>query len=827
MLHKKKHSSRILSLVNGQPIRAQTPTPKFDYRDKEVLSPSKKHSLNSLNHSFQASKKQGLRMELDQMLQLAKNRKSKKSGPTSKNGGQNFGLLGKRSVVQFSNHPVEDTDPFWIENATSISSTSPRKVNSQRNRNKYNKWKSPAVIGRFADDDTSSNKLRKRVRTMQFSGLNLNTSLNGDSEVIEVLSQSQETEVIQHQQELNPKNDLISVSYSSNSQKMSFKKSFQSRQDKLKDIERRFKELQARIRQRDNNNCGEPNSNTMRKEPGKLSCISKLQICQEQNSTQKIDILSDGKRTAPKKGSNRYLLERQRKRHKSFKRSLQRPLLHQLLRKPLRQKSRGKYSSSKHQKFNPLKKQNLMKELEFKKQEEKMLQDLESGLKRLKNSTPSKQDKARSRLKKKKKFASKVEKFQVRNGKTSVHSVHAQSHNQNYNRDQIDYQQTIMQEVTLFQKSTRTRSYRPLIKAYNAQTSKGLYRDYNEDRVSIITNIELEDGQGDLQCSSFFGLFDGHAGSKCVDFIKDSIHEFITHDKHYLRNKQLAIKNGIYECEKEWLKIARGTRKSEINLNFINQLKLSEPKYDLENPDLKPVGHQMWDQYQRYNINGIDISGSCLTMSIFCEDMCYVANLGDSRIIMSKNNGELIQQLTTDHKPEAPIERARIEQNGGAIFRNRSVKQKYRLNKTTGKMEKFNQIRYGPHRVNPGGLSLSRSIGDLPSKAREIGGNPNCLVSCPEITQFKISRECDFMVLACDGVWDELSNQEVSDAVWETLETCSKMPELSLNEISRLAAEHVMKASFDKRSLDNISVIVILFKTKEDYLQGRKTLLTL
>lgn len=54
-----------------------------------------------------------------------------------------------------------------------------------------------------------------------------------------------------------------------------------------------------------------------------------------------------------------------------------------------------------------------------------MLQDLESGLKRFKNSTPSKQDKARSRLKKKKKFASKVEKFQVRNGKTSVHSVHA------------------------------------------------------------------------------------------------------------------------------------------------------------------------------------------------------------------------------------------------------------------------------------------------------------------------------------------------------------------------------------------------------------------
>lgn len=95
-------------------------------------------------------------------------------------------------------------------------------------------------------------------------------------------------------------------------------------------------------------------------------------------------------------------------------------------------------------------------------------------------------------------------------------------------------------------------------------------------------------------------------------------------------------------------------------------------------------------------------------------------------------------------------------------------------------MEKFERIRYGPHRVNPGGLSLSRSIGDLPSKAREVGGNPNCLVSCPEIAEVEICKTDDFMVLACDGVWDELSNQEVSDAVWETLETCSRMEGMDL-----------------------------------------------
>lgn len=197
--------------------------------------------------------------------------------------------------------------------------------------------------------------------------------------------------------------------------------------------------------------------------------------------------------------------------------------------------------------------------------------------------------------------------------------------------------------------------------AYSARTSKGLYRDYNEDRVSIIANILVEDEHSKNQKSSFFGLFDGHAGSNCVDYIKSNLHHFITSNQSYLRDKATAIKEGIYECEKEWLKIARGVRKSDINLNFVNQLKISEPRYDLTRSDKKDVGTKMWDQYNHFNMYGIDISGSCLILSIFSGNKCYLANLGDSRIIMSRNGGETIQQLTTDHKPETDIERARIE----------------------------------------------------------------------------------------------------------------------------------------------------------------------
>jgi protein phosphatase 2C family protein 2/3 len=48
--------------------------------------------------------------------------------------------------------------------------------------------------------------------------------------------------------------------------------------------------------------------------------------------------------------------------------------------------------------------------------------------------------------------------------------------------------------------------------------------------------------------------------------------------------------------------------------------------------------------------------------------MCYVANVGDSRAIMSVDGGEKILMLSKDHKPEDPDETHRIETHGGRIY---------------------------------------------------------------------------------------------------------------------------------------------------------------
>lgn len=307
----------------------------------------------------------------------------------------------------------------------------------------------------------------------------------------------------------------------------------------------------------------------------------------------------------------------------------------------------------------------------------------------------------------------------------------------------------------------------PKITAYHAQTHTGLYRNYNEDRVSIILNILLENSNGEtVSKSSMFSLFDGHAGHLCANFLKEKLHVFITQQPEYVFNKLEALRKGLLQAELEFEKLARSG-------------------------------------------SILDISGSCAITAIIEDQYCYVANVGDSRGLLSLEGGKLIEQITEDHKPESDSEKQRLEKAGGGIFR-----KEIRVPAVEPGQEDV--IIYGPYRVRPGGLSVSRTIGDIPSKDEILGGNMHCLIPNPDTFRIDLKeKNPDFLLLGCDGVFDELTNQKVINAAWRGIKKYISIVPLKI--VAKNASEYVIKECFDYKSMDNITVVLVLFRDKEYY----------
>ena len=124
-------------------------------------------------------------------------------------------------------------------------------------------------------------------------------------------------------------------------------------------------------------------------------------------------------------------------------------------------------------------------------------------------------------------------------------------------------------------------------------------------------------------------------------------------------------------------------------------------------------------------------TGCTACVALITENEVYCANAGDSRCVLS-NNGTAVE-MSIDHKPDLSTEKARIERAGGFVEDNR-VK---------------------------GVLNLSRSLGDLEYKQdKNISVEAQMITCVPEIKVERLINNHDFIIIACDGIWDCLSSQE-------------------------------------------------------------------
>ncbi|CAH8861388.1 unnamed protein product [Trichobilharzia szidati] len=120
----------------------------------------------------------------------------------------------------------------------------------------------------------------------------------------------------------------------------------------------------------------------------------------------------------------------------------------------------------------------------------------------------------------------------------------------------------------------------------------------------------------------------------------------------------------------------------------------------------------------------------------------YVANAGDSRAVLCRGGAAV--DLSVDHKPEDEDEKARIIAAGGTVTRD--------------------------GRVN-GGLNLSRALGDHSYKQTpNIPLTDQMITPSPDVTEIDLIPSADeFLVIACDGVWNSMTSQEVVEFIQDRL----------------------------------------------------------
>ncbi|XP_073943864.1 protein phosphatase 1G [Choristoneura fumiferana] len=176
-------------------------------------------------------------------------------------------------------------------------------------------------------------------------------------------------------------------------------------------------------------------------------------------------------------------------------------------------------------------------------------------------------------------------------------------------------------------------------------------------------------------------------------------------------------------------------------------------------------------------------SGCTAVVALLRGNDLYVANAGDSRCIICRE-GKAID-MSIDHKPEDAPELERITKAGGKVSND--------------------------GRIN-GGLNLSRAIGDHSYKQnKDLDAKEQMVTALPDVKTLTIDPTKDqFMVLACDGIWNFMSSQDVCDFILPRLAEGRER----LSQICEEVFDHCLAPGTmgDGTGCDNMTAIIVRFK---------------
>ncbi|KAJ0857051.1 putative protein-serine/threonine phosphatase [Helianthus annuus] len=242
------------------------------------------------------------------------------------------------------------------------------------------------------------------------------------------------------------------------------------------------------------------------------------------------------------------------------------------------------------------------------------------------------------------------------------------------------------------------------------------YSSFRGKRASMEDFYDVKTCKINGQTVCLFGIFDGHGGSRAAEYLKENLFKNLMNHPEFLTNTRLAISETYQQTDSDFLESGKDTFRDD---------------------------------------------GSTASTAVLVGNHLYVANVGDSRTVISKA-GKAIP-LSEDHKPNRSDERKRIENAGGVV------------------------MWAGTWRVG-GVLAMSRAFGNRMLK--------QFVVAEPEIQELELDEEFELLVLASDGLWDVVPNE---DAVSLAL----------LEEEPESAARKLTETAFSRGSADNITCIVV------------------
>ena len=123
-------------------------------------------------------------------------------------------------------------------------------------------------------------------------------------------------------------------------------------------------------------------------------------------------------------------------------------------------------------------------------------------------------------------------------------------------------------------------------------------------------------------------------------------------------------------------------------------------------------------------------------------------------------------------------------------------------------------------REYPFDLAVMRTMGDIKVKKREFGGNSGTILNVPDIFIYDINTGDDFIIMGCNGIFDDLSNQDIIDAAWNAFKHRGKTKNYDIHELSMEACDFIMKCAMEKKSTDNLSCIILRLEGLDKHLKN-------